>query len=90
MIGRPRKHESNAARQREYRLRKKQLRMLLTIPNPERDSLAWRVQYADAVRRLDGEPWLDKFRRDCREAAEAGVREAQASLKEGDGNGKDD
>jgi len=90
LIGRPRKHESNGARQREYRLRKKQLRTLLAIQNPERGSLAWRVQYADALRRFEREPWLEKLRRECREAAEAGVREAQASLKEADSNGKDD
>lgn len=88
MIGRPRKHESNAARQREYRLRKKQVRILLAIPNPERDSPAWRAQCADAKRRLAGEPWLDDFKRACRAAAEAGIREAMASMQ-GDGNAKD-
>jgi hypothetical protein len=52
MIGRPRKHESNAARQREYRLRQSQLRILLSVANPEPGSLPWRVQYAEAVRRI--------------------------------------
>ena len=52
MLGRPRKHETNAARQREYRLRRRQLRILLSVPNPEPGSLAWRFQYAQAVRRI--------------------------------------
>ena len=52
MIGRPRKHKTNAARRREYRLRQRQLRILLSVPNPEPGSIAWRVQYAEAVRRI--------------------------------------
>ena len=52
MLGRPRKHQSNAARQREYRLRQRQLRILLSIRNPEPGSLPWQVQYAEFMRRI--------------------------------------
>ena len=45
-MGRHRKHASNAARQKEYRLRQKQLQMLLAIENPEPGSPPWRVQFA--------------------------------------------
>ena len=44
-MGRHRKHASNAERQKEYRLRRKQLKMLLAIENPEPGSLPWRVQF---------------------------------------------
>jgi hypothetical protein len=88
MIGRPRKYESNAAKQREYRLRQKQLRILPSIPNPEPGSLPWTVQYAEAVRRIRAGTWLDDLKRACKESAEAGVREYEASIN-GDGNGKD-
>lgn len=75
-MGRRRKHGSNAERQKEYRLRRKQLQVLLAIPNPEPNSLPWLVQVA--YYRQQMEPWVKEFRRICEEAAAEALRGCEA------------
>lgn len=53
-MGRKRKHKTSSARFRAYRLRQKQLGILLLIENPAPGSLPWRVQYAEACRLQKG------------------------------------
>jgi hypothetical protein len=53
-VGRNRKYKNDAARFRAYRLRQKQLGILLMIENPEPSSLPWLVQVAECTRLLQG------------------------------------
>lgn len=53
-VGRPRTHKTRAARFRAYRLRQKQLGILLMMENPEPGSLPWLVQVAEGARLLLG------------------------------------
>lgn len=81
-MGRRRRHSSNAERQKDYRLRQKQLQMLLAIDNPEPNSLPWLVQAAYYRQQFQNDPaqkaWLEEFRRTCREAAAQAMREIEA------------
>lgn len=53
-MGRPRKYKTRNARFRAYRLRQKQLALLLAIENPEPGSLPYLVQIAEGARLLQG------------------------------------
>jgi hypothetical protein len=53
-VGRPREYKTNNGRFRAYRLRQKQLGILLMIENPEPGSLPWLVQVAECTRLLQG------------------------------------
>jgi hypothetical protein len=73
-MGRKRKYKTDAARFRAYRLRQKQLGMLLMVENPESGSLPWRVQVAEFTRLLQGKkPCVAnvKVRQKVRERMEA-------------------
>ena len=68
-MGRKRIYKNNAARQRAYRLLRKQIRTLLAIPNPEPGTLPYAVQLA-ATR--------DHFRK----AAKQGLAQAKMEIGE--------
>ncbi|HWO37793.1 MAG TPA: hypothetical protein VNO32_54160 [Candidatus Acidoferrum sp.] len=73
-MGRKRKYKSDAARYRAYRLRQKQLGILLMVENPEPGSLPWHVQVAECTRLLQGKkPCVAnvKVRQKVRERMEA-------------------
>ena len=68
-MGRNRVYKNNAARQRAYRLLRKQIRILLAVPNPEPGSLPYAMQIAVT-------------RQQIRKAVEQGIAQAKAEMEE--------